>query len=142
MGRRRTGFLFRQDGLHPSEIGSAARQAGSSLSFGALIAAILVEAAPLGEAASSGDSPMKSIIIASVLWAAHTIPSAPARAESSVSLPASQAAQGRTEDFFDARGHLIGSLTMIGNVSYYTTPDGKVIGVATIVDGHRIYRSY
>jgi len=85
---------------------------------------------------------MKSIVIAGVLWVAQSISLAQARAETSDTSPPSPAAQTQTEDFFDARGHLIGSLTMIGNVSYYTTPDGKVIGVATIVDGRRIYRSY
>jgi hypothetical protein len=85
---------------------------------------------------------MKAILIVSVFWAAQSVFLAPAHAEPNESLPSSPAAQTRSEDFFDARGHLIGSLTMIGNVSYYTTPDGKVIGVATIVDGRRIYRSY
>ncbi len=80
---------------------------------------------------------MKSMIFAAVLWLAHF----PAFAESLESAP-SRPAQQSSEDFFDARGHLIGSLTMIGNVSYLTTPEGKVIGVATIVDGRRIFRSY
>ena len=80
---------------------------------------------------------MKSMILAAAFWMAHF----PAFAGSLESVPSRPAQQG-SEDFFDARGHLIGSLTMIGDVSYLTTPDGKVIGVATIVDGRRIYRSY
>ena len=80
---------------------------------------------------------MKSMILAGALWLAQS----PAYAEPSESSP-SRPAQTSSEDFFDARGHLIGSLTMIGNVRYLTTPDGKVIGVATIVEGRRIYRSY
>lgn len=80
---------------------------------------------------------MKSMIFAGALWLAPS----PVLAETLETIPA-RPAQTNSEDFFDARGHLIGSLTMIGNVSYLTTPEGKVIGVATIVDGRRIYRSY
>lgn len=45
-------------------------------------------------------------------------------------------------DFYDARGRLIGSRTRIGDASYLTTPDGRVIGVSTTVDGRRVFRSY
>lgn len=80
---------------------------------------------------------MKSMIFAAVMWLAQS----PAFAEPSEIAP-SKPVQTNSEDFFDAHGHLIGSLTMIGNVSYFTTPDGKVIGVAKVVDGRRVYRSY
>ena len=45
-------------------------------------------------------------------------------------------------DFYDARGRLIGSRTRIGDASYLTSPDGRVVGVSTTVDGHRVFRSY
>ncbi len=45
-------------------------------------------------------------------------------------------------DFYDARGRLIGSRTRIGDASYLTTPDGRVVGVSTTVDGHRVFKSY
>jgi hypothetical protein len=54
-------------------------------------------------------------------------------------------ASGKAEDstdFYDARGRLIGSRTRIGDASYLTAPDGRVIGVSTTVAGRRVFRSY
>jgi hypothetical protein len=81
---------------------------------------------------------MKSLIVVAALFLAP----APALAEPSESAPSRLAQQTSSRDFFDAGGRLIGSMTMIGDVSYFTSPDGRVIGIATIVDGRRIYRSY
>ena len=80
---------------------------------------------------------MKSMIILAVLGIAHSA----AYADPSEGVP-SRPVQTSSQDFFDARGQLIGSITMIGDVRYFTTPDGRVVGKATVVDGRRIYRSY
>lgn len=80
---------------------------------------------------------MKSIMIIAALGLAP----APALADPPESFP-TRVSQTNSRDFFDARGHLIGSITMIGDVSYFTSPDGRVVGKASVVDGRRIYRSY
>jgi|GEM_PF-4881335 len=82
---------------------------------------------------------MKTIIV--IVVAALWLSQAPALANPPENLPP-RLAQASSRDFFDARGHLIGSMTMIGDVSYFTSPDGRVVGVSTVVDGRRIYRSY
>lgn len=65
-----------------------------------------------------------------------------ARAEP-VDASASTATKGPdSTDFYDARGRLIGSRTRIGDASYLTTPDGRVVGVSTTVDGRRVFRNY
>lgn len=80
---------------------------------------------------------MKTMIFAAALGLAQS----QALANPPESAP-TRFAQASSRDFFDARGHLIGSMTMIGDVSYFTSPDGRVVGVSTVVDGRRIYRSY
>ena len=87
--------------------------------------------------ASMGDIHMKSMLILAALGMAHST----ALADPSEGVPP-KPVQASSRDFFDARGRLIGSITMIGDVSYFTTPDGKVVGKATVVDGRRIYHSY
>ncbi|WP_442753832.1 hypothetical protein ACNHKD_12600 [Methylocystis sp. JAN1] len=49
---------------------------------------------------------------------------------------------GDTQEFFDARGHLLGSVTKIGGVTYFNGPDGNLVGTAETVEGRRIYKSY
>lgn len=47
-----------------------------------------------------------------------------------------------TQEYFDARGHSLGSVTKIGGVTYFNGPDGKLVGTAETVDGRRIYKTY
>lgn len=49
---------------------------------------------------------------------------------------------GDTQEFFDARGHSLGSVTKIGGVTYFNGPDGKLVGTAETVEGRRIYKTY
>lgn len=52
------------------------------------------------------------------------------------------AGAGGTQEFFDARGHSLGSVTKIGGVTYFNGPDGTLVGTAETIEGRRIYRSY
>ncbi len=70
---------------------------------------------------------------------AGAIPGGAARAEP---VEGDSAKAQESMDFYDARGRLIGSRTRIGDASYLTTPDGRVIGVSTTIAGRRVFRSY
>jgi hypothetical protein len=47
-----------------------------------------------------------------------------------------------TREYFDARGHSLGSVTKIGGVTYFNGPDGKLVGTAETVEGRRIFKTY
>ncbi len=52
-----------------------------------------------------------------------------------------KAARGTTE-YFDGSGRLIGSVTNIGAVLYFTGPDGEPLGTAERVGDRLIYRTH
>lgn len=52
------------------------------------------------------------------------------------------AENGDTQEFFDARGRPIGSVTKIGGITYFNGPDGKLVGAAETIDGRRVYKTY
>ncbi len=49
---------------------------------------------------------------------------------------------GATQEFTDAAGRPIGSVTRIGDVTYYAATDGKPLGVARIVNGRKVFKAY
>ncbi len=50
-------------------------------------------------------------------------------------------ASGTTE-YFDGNGRLIGSVTNIGDVLYFTGPDGEPLGTAERVGDHLVYKTH
>jgi hypothetical protein len=47
-----------------------------------------------------------------------------------------------TQDYFDAGGRLIGSVTRIGGVTYFNGPDGRLVGTSETIEGRRVYKTY
>ena len=47
-----------------------------------------------------------------------------------------------TREFRTAGGRLLGTVTVIAGVKYFTAADGTPLGTAEIVDGRRVYRSF
>ncbi len=56
--------------------------------------------------------------------------------------PPSAEMKRNTVEYFDGRGRLIGSVTEIGGVTYFTGPDGAQLGTAEMVAGQRVFKSY
>ncbi|QGM99152.1 hypothetical protein [Methylocystis parvus] len=68
---------------------------------------------------------------------------APARAEPAGESVAPKSTENSdTQEFFDARGRPIGSVTKIGGVTYFNGPDGKLVGAAEMIEGRRVYKTY
>lgn len=47
-----------------------------------------------------------------------------------------------TREFRTAGGRLLGTVTVIAGVKYFTAADGTPLGTAEVVDGRLIYRSF
>lgn len=47
-----------------------------------------------------------------------------------------------TREFRTAGGRLLGTVTVIAGVKYFSAADGTPLGTAEVVDGRRIYRSF
>ena len=56
--------------------------------------------------------------------------------------PKVQTAEQTSIEFRSASGRLIGTVTRIGGATYYAAPDGTPLGVSSVVDGQRVYKSY
>jgi hypothetical protein len=82
---------------------------------------------------------MREILTAALLLASI----AASRAEPAGESAAPKSTESRdTQDFFDARGRLIGSVTKIGGVIYFNGPDGRLVGAAETIEGRRVYKTY
>lgn len=56
--------------------------------------------------------------------------------------PAGSAAGQSSVEFTNASGQSIGTVTKIGETTYYAAPDGTPLGTSSVVDGRRVFRSY
>lgn len=56
--------------------------------------------------------------------------------------PRASVASQSSVEFRDAAGRLIGTVTKIGDTTYYAAPDGTPLGTSSVVDGQRVFRSY
>ena len=82
---------------------------------------------------------MRSILVPVLLL----LSVAAARSETAgVTIAARTADPTETREFRTAGGRLLGTVTTIAGVKYFTAADGTPLGTAEVVDGRRVYRSF
>jgi len=50
--------------------------------------------------------------------------------------------KGDTNEYFDGRGHLIGTVSKIGSVTFFFGPDGAPLGTMETIAGQRVFKKY